>query len=462
MATGVPYVINFTDPTVPGKESFVIQPGTTDGPLSPISSSPDSSATQIHTSIVLAGMGLVQYGGRNAMTFLHMLEHFASATPPVAPTIGQIWYDYGNAVCKVWSGSAWSYVGSPWYYIASTDEYNAMVSLLNEIMGPATGTTAATAFGYGQALLPTLAENVRPQPSDWTTLYNAMVTCGAHQGTSTANLPVTDFRVYSDPTVQTYGIATLLNTYQIYLSVMNTLYANRFSVAPSTLETSIPAGATSSRTTQWNTTIQQQIVYTFANDAAMRAYFNAGGSITVTPSINSGSGTANAAWLALFNGMGTATLSATGTSVSGTMVADTGLGQYTSNPSFHGTAPGIVAGGFYELYTAGDGVTVPLLYVGLGGSVAASNGVTGFWLYGAKSTANGTLTLTVNLENGYISGSTLEDSIGVVGSSANPSTTMVSQTLTMPTNVQLNNPALEYPVATATILLSQNGYTTDA
>lgn len=464
MATGTPYNIQFTDPTVPGKTPFIIQPGTTDGPLTPITASPDSTASAIHTSIVLPGMGLVTYGERVAETFVHILENFASATPPVAPTIGQIWYDYGNTVCKVWDGTEWAYVGSPWYYIASTDEYNAMVNLYNEIAATPTG-IGANAYGYGQAPLATLAENVKPQPTDWQNLYNAMVNIGAHQLTSTATLPMTDFRVYSDPLVQTYGIASLMLWYQIYLSTLNSLATNRFNIDPTTLETSIPSGATSSRTTQWDSTIQQQIVYTFIDDAHMRAYFNSGGSISVTPSINSNAGAANAAWYTLFTQMGVATLKVNSSAISGSLVADTGLNQYTGNGSYHGSATGVAAGGFYAMYTAGDNVQVKLLYVGLGASISAYTGVTGFWLLGSKNSAAGTLTLTVSLVNGNLQNGTgadsgeqfLYNSPGMVGSSAYPATMMSSQTLTKASPLQLNNPEIEYPAATATVLLSQAG-----
>lgn len=464
MALGIPYQVHFTDPTVPGKDSFIIQPGTTDGPLTPITESPDSSANAIHTSLVLPGMGLVTYGQRVAETLVHLLENFASATPPVAPTIGQLWYDYGNEITKVWDGSQWQYVGSPWVYIASTDEYNAMVNLYNLIAGPATG-TGTNAYGYGQITMPTLASNVKPQPSDWQTLYNNIVNLCGHQGTS-QSMTLTDFRVYSDPKVQTFGIASLLNWYQIWLATLQACSANRFSVDPTTLETTVPSSGNSTRTTQWDSTIQQQVVFTFADDAHMKAFFNAGSSISVTPSINSNAGAANAAWYTLFTQLGSFKLTANGVSRSGSMIVDTGHSEYTGNPSYTGVAPGVVPGGFYALYNAGDNVNVKLFYAGLGGSINAYNGVTGFWVVGSKNSANGTLTLTVNLVNANLqngtTGSTagtqyLYNSPGMVGSSQYPATIMSSQTLTKPAPIHLANPEVPYPAVTATILLSQNG-----
>lgn len=445
MALGTPYRIQFTDATVPGKDPFIIQPGTTDGPLTPITESPDSSANAIHTSIVLPGMGLVTYGERVAETLVHLLENFASATAPVAPTIGQLWYDYGNQITKVYDGTEWAYVGSPWVYIASTDEFNAMVNLYNLIAGPATGTGAA-ATGYGQIAMPLLASNVKPQPSDWQTLYTNIVNICGHQATA-QSMTSTDFRVYSDPNVQTWGIVTMLTWYQIWLVALNAANTARFNVDATTLVTSVPASGTSTRTTQWQATIQQQVVYTFANDATMRAYFNAGGSVSITPSINSAAGT-NAPWATLFSQLGVFKLAANAETHTGSMVIDTGHAEYTGNSTYTGVSPAVVGGGFYALYNAGDNVQVKLAYAGLGAGISTYNGVTGFWVYGMKNSANGTLTLTINYVNNNVS---------VVGAAGNPATISSSQTLTKPNTTHLNNPQIAYPAATATILMSQGG-----
>jgi hypothetical protein len=100
---GIPYKIDFTDPVLPGKGSFIVNPNTTDGPLSPTTDSPDSSAIDYHTSITLPGMGLVQYGERIGESIVHLLENFASnGHPPVKPTTGQLWFDYSIKELKVY------------------------------------------------------------------------------------------------------------------------------------------------------------------------------------------------------------------------------------------------------------------------------------------------------------------------------------------------------------------------
>ena len=134
MIKGIPFTINFTDPTLPGKQKFQIEPNTSDGPIFPTSDVPDTSATEIHTSLVLPGMGLVQYGQRINEDLVHLLENFAGETPPFKPTIGQQWYDYTNAVTKVWNGNTWVTIGGDGS-VASVYEYNLLVTLINSVIG---------------------------------------------------------------------------------------------------------------------------------------------------------------------------------------------------------------------------------------------------------------------------------------------------------------------------------------
>jgi len=71
------------------------------------------------TSLTLLGRGSVDYGEAVAENFVHMLEHFASPTPPANPLQGQTWfhtYDPGPPVAavnklKVFDGTSWINVG---------------------------------------------------------------------------------------------------------------------------------------------------------------------------------------------------------------------------------------------------------------------------------------------------------------------------------------------------------------
>lgn len=139
MIKGIPFTINFTDPTLPGKTKFQIQPNTSDGPIYPTSDTPDSSATTIHTSLVLPGMGLVQYGQRVDNDLVYLLENFAGRFPPTAPTIGQQWYEVtgDKKIMRVWDGNNWVAVGGDGA-VAEVYEYNLLATLINTVLG---GTT---------------------------------------------------------------------------------------------------------------------------------------------------------------------------------------------------------------------------------------------------------------------------------------------------------------------------------
>jgi len=61
------------------------------------------------TTLKLPGKNTTAYGTAIAENFLHLLEHFASATEPARPTEGQCWYDTtpGAEQLKVYDGTNW-------------------------------------------------------------------------------------------------------------------------------------------------------------------------------------------------------------------------------------------------------------------------------------------------------------------------------------------------------------------
>lgn len=58
-------------------------------------------------TISLVGKGAVHYGTAFAENFVYMLENFSSPEAPVNPLRGQLWYDSGDSVLKVFNGSIW-------------------------------------------------------------------------------------------------------------------------------------------------------------------------------------------------------------------------------------------------------------------------------------------------------------------------------------------------------------------
>lgn len=67
----------------------------------------DGTVNTTDTSLDLVGKNFYNYGEHIAENFLHLLEHFASATAPANPVTGQIWYDTDLSVYKHYNGTAW-------------------------------------------------------------------------------------------------------------------------------------------------------------------------------------------------------------------------------------------------------------------------------------------------------------------------------------------------------------------
>jgi hypothetical protein len=57
------------------------------------------------TSLTLPGYGRVSYGEFFDNNIVLMLENFARKTPPISPTIGQLWYDMANTSLRVYMGN---------------------------------------------------------------------------------------------------------------------------------------------------------------------------------------------------------------------------------------------------------------------------------------------------------------------------------------------------------------------
>lgn len=85
----MPYTVNFTDSD--NKTAITVYDNT--------------SSTD--TSLVFPGRNVTGYGQIIAENFLHLLENFASATAPLNPIEGQIWYDSTNGVLMLWDNTAW-------------------------------------------------------------------------------------------------------------------------------------------------------------------------------------------------------------------------------------------------------------------------------------------------------------------------------------------------------------------
>lgn len=86
----MPYTVNFTD-----REN-----------KTPITVFDNTSSTD--TSLTFPGRNVTGYGQIIAENFLALLENFASATQPVNPVEGQLWYDTENSVLKLYDNVSWT------------------------------------------------------------------------------------------------------------------------------------------------------------------------------------------------------------------------------------------------------------------------------------------------------------------------------------------------------------------
>jgi len=89
----MPLTINFSDPTKTAITVPDFPPG----------------INAVDTSLALVGKGYPNYGQKFAESFVHLLENFASPTPPENPIEGQLWYDtsdINNKVLKIMDGTA--------------------------------------------------------------------------------------------------------------------------------------------------------------------------------------------------------------------------------------------------------------------------------------------------------------------------------------------------------------------
>lgn len=82
------YKVNFTDQDKPAIEVF-------------------DNTSSLDTSLTFPGRNVVGYGQIIAENFLHLLENFASATKPVNPVEGQLWYDAESGVLQLWDSTDW-------------------------------------------------------------------------------------------------------------------------------------------------------------------------------------------------------------------------------------------------------------------------------------------------------------------------------------------------------------------
>ena len=183
--------------------------------------------------------------------------------------------------------------------ITATD-YNNFVANVNAVIGTGTGDK-----GYGLSEVSTVSAGGTIQASDWNSLLSGLQTGANHQGTTLTN---------ASNTVSTGGNIVPLSNLGADITLIDT---NRLTAAGANMSTGV-AGVTSTRTTAWTTQVTHTFTVTYASANAARHFFNSGGKIKMAFSRSGGtSSTQNTSWTNLFSDLGTVSMAANGTTISG-------------------------------------------------------------------------------------------------------------------------------------------------
>ena len=195
-------------------------------------------------------------------------------------------------------------------------------TIRNTFISQFTGGSGQT--GYGQtATSAAVATGNKVRQTDWAALVTDISKMAAHQGTA-VTLPS-----FTSGTKISAAKANDLQTAANTVVLPGNLY--NIAVGQYSDELLVPI-AESQRTASWNATVRHFFTVTFGNADQARYFFNAGGTIRITPNfVKTVTDSINNDWENLINTLGTVVFNYTGTSATG------------SSP---GTGSGI---GFYDL-----------------------------------------------------------------------------------------------------------------
>lgn len=410
------------------------------------------------TSLVLTGRGSANWGQDLQQNLLKLLENFASPTKPANAVTGQLWFNtttktmhvydesliasgqdpwsssigggalrsstaplnpqpgsqwYGddNAL-KIWDGSKWVQLYPPKntdiQKVAFVTEYNNLAALINKINGAPQGATLAAAFGWNQTGSIIASETVDSLTNQkWINMQTLVSKMCTFLGISSSDIGSYGFMFESGNSIP-IGMKAMEANYAALESAISQFSSGtiRFKPVAAALESNSPANGTATRTTSWSGTINHTITATFANKAAMDAYFNSGGLIHISPSLTNGVTSRDTEVKNFLAAIGTVKFSVTGSVDSANRANATG---------------------YYDLTT-----TNKLVF-------GHSSGTSQFQIYAKLDGTN-----KVVLQISYISPGTLYGGVG--------GTLTSRTTLQRPSTAYLNAPAIAFPTVTQTTI----------
>ena len=297
------------------------------------------ASTTVSLSLTPGGAALSISGGTGNMVI--------NAGPPIGPGVGNI------VTTGVSSG-----VTDPRF-----GDYNTIQYIVAKVMGPPTD--GDPRYGYNQLLSSSqVALGDKITLSHWLNLRDDMVRARGHQSGSSSesnniSLPTVLSKVTEATRKEFYDYATTLTTYRDYIG------AGQWD--PLTMNTA-------KRTSVWRGNIQSIVSVNFGSVPAARAYFNAGGvvkfSCTLDGTFAAASADKDNTWSTMFGSMGTVTMDRTSVFLAtGSTGTTYSLGffnlQTTDQLIFRKSAPtGSYTNNVFEIYarTSGGNLTFTLYY----------------------------------------------------------------------------------------------------
>ena len=191
---------------------------------------PDGTINTTATSVNLVGRGVTPYGLPENENYVYLLENFASSTAPLAPILGQLWYNSSNDVISSYNtANAWSALASETYVQAqkASPAFTGVPTAPTANYGTNTTQVATTAFVQGEKLSPAFTGTPTAPTATSTTSTTQIATTAfvqaqkispvfsgvpvaptANAGTNTTQLATTAFTTGALTTLQASTTAT--------------------------------------------------------------------------------------------------------------------------------------------------------------------------------------------------------------------------------------------------------------
>jgi hypothetical protein len=211
---------------------------------------------------------------------------------------------------------------------AARYEYNRFVTDFNVHWSVPSGSFSGSNRGSNQTAIPQIAAGLQPTYQEWKDLQDKVIAkCKIH-GVAQADIMNMDY-VYSENNVNGWGLQYIKENWDILNGKLPLISTAANTWDPAYQESTVPVDGTSTRVQPWGSTGSLKthtITFTYADANTFKGLVNSGHQISINASVATG---ANANWLDIKNfltAMGTITIGAGDTTVSGSGGTPAGIG----------------------------------------------------------------------------------------------------------------------------------------